>query len=114
MDKLKTYTGGCRCGQVRYAVELDLGARAGSCTRPECERAYWGALVKPAAFKLLAGEESLDDYIFEARRVHHLFCRHCGTRSFCRGDIPEIGGPYVTVNLKCLDIHTEPYARAQL
>jgi len=100
----KTYTGGCHCGQIRYRVELNLQAGSMQCNCSICSKTnYWGALVKPAAFKLLAGEDSLCDYTFNSRSVHHLFCKHCGIRSFCRGDIPEIGGAYVTVNLKCLD-----------
>jgi hypothetical protein len=103
-DDLKTYTGGCRCGQVRYQVELALQASSAKSDRSSRgESSYWGALVKPAAFKLLAGEDSLCDYTLNSRGVHHLVCKHCGSRTFCRGDIPEIGGPYVTVNLKCLD-----------
>lgn len=101
-SELKTYTGGCQCGQVRYSVELDLHAPGVPSVRSK--RNYWGALVKPDAFKLLAGEAELCDFTFNSRSVvHHLFCRRCGIRSFCRGDIPEIGGAYVTVNLKCLD-----------
>jgi hypothetical protein len=100
----KTYTGGCRCGQVRYQVDLDLRAGGQQCNCSTCSKTnYRGALVRPAAFKLLSGEDSLYDYTFNSRSVHHLFCKHCGIRSFCRGDIPEIGGPYITVNLKCLD-----------
>ena len=34
---------------------------------------------------------------------HHLFCRHCGIHAFSRGDIPEIGGAFVSVQLACLD-----------
>lgn len=113
MDNRKTtYTGGCRCGQVRYAVELELGDGEGRCKCGDCKRTFCGALVKPNAFKLLTGEESLADYTFESRRVHHVFCKHCGTRSFCRGDIPEIGGAYVTVNLKLLDGFREAFDRA--
>jgi hypothetical protein len=103
MDHRKTYVGGCDCGQVRYQVELNLGACGERCICTRCSTPnYWGALVEPAAFKLLAGEDCLNDYTTSARGVHHLVCKHCGSRSFCRGDIPEIGGAYVTVNLNCL------------
>jgi hypothetical protein len=103
MDHRKTYVGGCDCGQVRYEVELNLGAYGERCICPRCSTpSYWGALVEPEAFKLLAGEDCLNVYTSNARGVHHLVCKHCGSRSFCRGDIPEIGGAYVTVNLNCL------------
>jgi hypothetical protein len=103
MDHRKTYVGGCDCGQVRYEVELNLSACGERCSCSLCStNSYWGALVEPDAFKLLAGEDCLRDDTSNSRNVHHLFCKNCGRRSFCRGDIPEIGGAYVTVNLKCL------------
>lgn len=103
MDHRKTYLGGCDCGQVRYQVELNLGACEARCRCSRCSTPnYWGALVKPTAFKLLAGEDCLNDYTINPRGVHHLVCKHCGSRSFCRGYIPEIGGAFVTVNLNCL------------
>ncbi len=34
---------------------------------------------------------------------HHLFCRHCGVRSFGRGYVEAIGGDYVAVQLASLD-----------
>ncbi len=35
--------------------------------------------------------------------THHPFCRTCGVRCFGRGDLPELGGAYVAVNLHSLD-----------
>ena len=102
-DEQRTYTGGCHCGRVRYQVELNLQLVCGQQGARQRRTTYRGAFVKPAAFKLLSGEDSLYDCTFNARSVHHLFCKRCGTRSFCRGDIPEIGGAYITVNLNCLD-----------
>jgi hypothetical protein len=104
MDHRKTYVGGCDCGQVRYQVELNLSACGERCSCSMCSTtSYWGALVDPKAFKLLTSEDNLRDCTFNARGVHHLFCKKCGSRSFVRGDIPEIGGAYVTVNLKSLE-----------
>ena len=102
-DDRKTYTGGCQCGKVRYQVELNLGAALQRDESASRRQPYWGTLVKPSAFKLLAGEDSLTDCTVNSPRVQHMVCRHCGIRTFCRGDIVEIGGPYVTVNLKWLD-----------
>ncbi len=59
--------------------------------------------IKPDAFRLLAGDDALSEYRFGSKQVRHLFCRHCGVRSFGRGDIPEWIGPYVSINLACLD-----------
>ncbi len=35
--------------------------------------------------------------------MHHLFCRHCGVRSFARGYAEAIGGDYIGIQLAALD-----------
>ncbi len=101
---VKTFHGGCHCGQVRYAVDLDLDQGTGKCNCSICSKMrYWGALVKPDAFRLLSGGEGLGDYRFGSGQGSHLFCRTCGVHAFGRGHVPEIGGDYVSINLGCLD-----------
>ncbi len=31
------------------------------------------------------------------------FCKHCGVHVFGRGDVPELGGAFASVNVDCLD-----------
>lgn len=94
-------TGGCFCGQVRYAVAGPLTA-ARSCHCSRCRKAFSGAgsayaEVEPGAFSWTAGEAELVSY--EAAPGWGLqFCGKCGS-TLCGTHGGEIHG----VTLGCVD-----------
>ncbi len=102
MRETTTYTGGCHCGAVRYQVKMKL-AGAITCNCSICSKTGSMLAFAPASqFELVSGQDALSDYQFGKKKIHHLFCKHCGIRSFARGVAPG-GGEVVAVNVRCLD-----------
>jgi hypothetical protein len=104
VEGARTYGGSCHCGAVRFEVTADLGAGAGRCNCSICTKvSQLGGIVKPDAFRLLSGAESLSSYEWGGRTSRRFFCQACGVHAFARGNLPELGGDYVSVNYNCLD-----------
>lgn len=103
MSEVKKHQGSCHCGAVRYEVTLDLEQPVIACNCSMCGRSGTLLSFVPASeFRLLAGEESLRDYQFHQRKIHHLFCSTCGIKPFARGQLPD-GSPMAAVNVRCLE-----------
>jgi hypothetical protein len=100
----KTYCGSCHCGAVRFEADIDLSEGTFKCNCLSCTKARsWLAVVKPEAFRLLAGESSLSDYQYGKKSLHHLFCKQCGISSFEWGVDKNLGGKFYAVKVTCLD-----------
>ena len=99
---VSAHRGSCHCGAVRYRVEIDLSQPVMQCNCSICSRTGTLLSFVPAeAFALEKGGDSLTDYQFNRKNIHHLFCRVCGVRSFARGKGPS--GPMVAINTRCLE-----------
>ena len=100
---MKTYRGSCHCGAVRYEADFDLTQGAAKCNCSICFKTRnWMAFVPAASFRLLAGEDSLRDYQFGKKSLHHRFCAQCGVRPFSQGADPA-GNSVYAVRVSCLD-----------
>lgn len=103
-DERITRHGSCHCGAVKFSVALGPDFQAGRCNCSICMKiAQTGVIVKPSAFKLLAGEESLGKYAWGMQVSTRHFCQHCGIHCFGSGHLKELGGDFVSPNLNCLD-----------
>lgn len=99
---MKKHVGGCHCGKVKFEVEMNT-QNALSCNCSICtKRGSLLDFVPESKFKLLSGEGDLQDYLFNQKKIHHLFCKTCGILSFGRGQAPD-GSRVIAVNLRCLE-----------
>jgi len=99
----KLHQGGCHCGAVRYQVRIDV-SQGGRCNCSICNKlGQLGSIVKPDAFQLLSGADSITKYSWRNPLTHRAFCKRCGVHCFGAGHLPELGGDFVSVNLNTLD-----------
>lgn len=100
---LKTYTGSCHCGALKFEADLDLTQSTFRCNCSICKRTrFWPAVAKEDGFRIISGESELTKYTFNSHKNHHYFCKHCGVRAFGVGNDTPMGKMY-GVNVGCLD-----------
>lgn len=95
------HQGGCHCGAVSFRVEAPADLEVWECNCSMCTMTAFLHLIVPASrFHLVRGKEALVTYTFNTRIAQHLFCRHCGVKSFY---VPRSNPDGYSVNLRCLE-----------
>ena len=98
---LKTHSGSCHCGAVRYEADIDLAVGSMRCNCSLCTKARaWFAFVNAPHLRMISGADALADYQWEPpgrqAALHYRFCKTCGVRVFAHGDHKSIGRRLLT------------------
>ena len=98
---LVTHRGGCHCRRVRFEVDAPADLEVLDCNCSICRMAGFLHLIVPASrFRLLSGVDDLVEYTFNTGTARHLFCRHCGIKSYY---VPRSHPDGYDINARCLD-----------
>jgi hypothetical protein len=98
---MKTHTGGCHCGRVRFEVMAPARIDVTDCNCSMCAKTGYLHLIVPKdRFRLVSGEDALAAYQFNTGVAKHLFCSVCGIKSFY---VPRSHPDAFSVNVRCLD-----------
>ena len=109
---LVTHRGACHCGAVAFEVDAPARLTVSDCNCSICRMSGYQHLVIPRSrFRLLKGAESLTEYRFNTGTARHLFCRHCGVKSFY---VPRSNPDGYSVNLRCLDPATIEHVEVEI
>ena len=96
-DQTRKIHGACHCGEIAFEVDLNLSEGTSRCNCRYCTKTgWWGVIVRPDAFRVLKGSE-------HPNKTHRVHCDQCGVIVYGRGDLPELGGPFVSVNVRTLE-----------
>jgi hypothetical protein len=113
---IKTYSGSCHCGAVRFEADLDLDEGSNRCNCSYCAKVRaWFAFAKgPSAFRLLAGDHASQyRWVPPGESESHLtfsFCKTCGVRTFARGELEHLGGVFHAIHVPTLNLTPEQFA----
>ncbi len=93
-------TGGCHCGAVKWEADVSDDIVADECNCSMCSMVGFLHVIVPASrFRLLTGEDHLTEYLFNTGIARHLFCKHCGVKSFY---VPRSNPDGFSLNLRCM------------
>ena len=100
-DALAMHRGGCHCGAVRIEIHAPATVTVYECNCSICcKTGFQHLFVARDQFRLLSGAGELVEYRFGSGVARHLFCRHCGIKSFY---VPRSHPHGFSVNLRCLE-----------
>ena len=118
---LKTYSGSCHCGVVRFEADVDLAEGTIKCNCSSCTKARsWLVVARSDRFRLIAGSEFQADYQWippgrAKPAIQFHFCKACGIRTPGRGELEAMGGAFYAVQVPLLDdIDPEELARRRI
>ncbi len=106
---IKTYSGGCHCGAVRFEADLDLAGGTVRCNCSICTKARaWFAIAQPDRVRLLVGADAQTEYEWvppgkTESGLHYRFCKTCGIRTFGRGGAGRDEVKFYFVNVAALE-----------
>ena len=87
---IKTYTGACLCGDIKYEVSAPAKDIRGvtACHCRQCRKwsgHYWASLIVPkSCFTITKGEDSVRWYQ-SSHKANRGFCKTCGSSLFWHG-----------------------------
>jgi len=106
---LRTYSGSCHCGAVRFQADVDLKQGTVKCNCSSCAKARSWLIFAPAdRYRVIAGEAAQSVYQWTppgraGPTIQFHFCKHCGIRTPGRGEVPAMGGTIYAVQVQLLD-----------
>jgi len=101
VSELVTHRGGCHCGAVAFEVDAPARLTVSECNCSICRLSGYLHLIVPRTrFRLLRGADSLSSYAFNTGTARHLFCRHCGVKSYY---VPRSNPDGFSINARRLD-----------
>jgi hypothetical protein len=95
------HKGGCHCGKVQFTVEASPDVEANQCNCSICRMSGYVHLIVPKEnFRLISGQDDIQTYTFNTGVARHMFCRHCGVKSYY---VPRSHPTGISVNVNCLN-----------
>lgn len=98
---MTTHKGGCHCGKVRFEFDAPAKMEATRCNCSICSMTgFLHYFVRRDELRLAADEADISTYTFGTGVAKHMFCRHCGVKSFY---LPRSHPDGYSINLHCVD-----------